>query len=120
MNSETRWESIDHQSEEWQERINKIFATEPPVRWEIIYNQINGWNESDVCEWVRDESSLDGEIGPLTERIYQARSRICERTGLDPDTDPDFCLLFRGMEDLTRVCGKLMYCYGYQDGINGE
>lgn len=120
MNSETRWEFIDQESEEWQERINKIFAIEPPMRWKIIYDQINGWNESDVCEWARDESSLDGEIGPLTERIYQAHSRICERTGLDPDTDPDLCLFLRCVEDLARVCGKLMYYYGYQDGMDGK
>ena len=120
MQREEHSQFIDHQSDEKQERINEIFAIEPPARWKIIYDQINGWNESYVCEWVRDETSVDGEIGPLVEQVYQARSRICERTGLDPDTDPDFCLLLRGMEDLTRVCGKLMYCYGYQDGINGE
>ena len=87
-------------------------------RWEFIYNQINGINEPDVCGWVKDESSMNGAIGPLTEQIYGARSRLCERTGLNPDTDPDFELLIDGLEKLSRTCGKLMYHYGYQDGIN--
>lgn len=90
------------------------------ARWEFIYNQINGLNEPDVCEWVRDESSMEGAIGPLTEQIYGARSRLCERTGLDPDTDPDFELLIGGLEALSRTCGELMYHYGYEDGINGK
>lgn len=85
------------------------------ARWEFIYDQINGINEPDVCEWVKDESSLDGEIGPLTEQIYEARNRICDRTGLDPDSDPDLELLFSGFEKLSRICGKLMYHYGRQD-----
>ena len=84
-------------------------------RWEFIYNQINGINESDVCEWVKDESSPEGEIGPLTDQIYEARNRICDRTGLNPDSDPDLELLFSGFEKLSRVCGKLMYHYGRQD-----
>ena len=85
------------------------------ARWEFIYNQINGINEPDVCEWVKDESSPEGEIGPLTEQIYEARNRICDRTGLDPDSDLDLKLLFSGIEKLSRICGKLMYHYGYQD-----
>lgn len=89
-------------------------------RWEIIYNQINGMNEPDVCEWARDESSIDGEIGPLTELIYGARDRLCERLGLDPDADPDLELLISGFESLSRACGKLMYRYGYRDGANAE
>lgn len=101
-----------------EEEIERIFAIEPPIRWEFIYNQINGLNESDICQWVKDESSMDGEIGPLVEQIYEARNRLCERTGLDPDTDPDFCLFLSGAEDLARVCGKLMYHYGYLDGIH--
>lgn len=88
------------------------------ARWEFIYNQINGMNEPDVCEWVRDESSMEGALGPLTEQIYNARTRLCERAGLDPDTDTDVKLLISGFEELSRVCGKLMYQYGYQDGIN--
>lgn len=79
------------------------------ARWEFIYNQINGMNGPDVCEWVRDESSMEGAIGPLTEQIYGARSRLCERTGLNPDTDPDFELLISGLEALSRTCGRLMY-----------
>lgn len=86
------------------------------ARWEFIYNQINGLNEADVCEWVRDESSMGGALGPLTEQIYQARDRLCERTGLDPDRDPDIALLISGYEALSRACGRLMYRYGYQDG----
>lgn len=38
-------------------------------RWEFIYNQINGLNEPDVCEWVRDESSAEGALGPLVEQV---------------------------------------------------
>jgi len=87
-------------------------------RWEFIYNQINGINEDDVCAWVRDESSMDGALGPLAEQAYGARDRLCRRMGLDPDTDPDFELLISGFEGISRVCGKLMYHYGYRDGAN--
>lgn len=85
-------------------------------RWEFIYDQINGLNEPDVCEWVTDEFSMEGALGPLVERIYEARSRLRERPGLAPDTNPDFELLIRGLEDLSRACRRLMYRYGYQDG----
>lgn len=90
------------------------------ARWEFIYNQINGLNEPDVCGWVRDESSAEGAVGPLVEQIYGARGRLCERTGVDPDADPDLELLIRGLEGLSRTCGKLMYQYGYQDGISAK
>lgn len=85
-------------------------------RWEFIYDQINGFNEPDVCEWVKDETAEGGELAGLAEQIYQARDRLCERSGADPD-DEDLALLIRGFEDFARICGKLMYRYGYQDGI---
>lgn len=87
-------------------------------RWEFIYNQINGLNEPDVCEWVKDESSMGGALGPLVEQVYGARDRICEKTGLDPDADPDLETLLRGFETISRACGRLMYQYGYQDGTD--
>ena len=86
-------------------------------RWEIIYNQINGLNEPDVCEWARDES---GELDKLIDRIYRARDRLCGRLGVDPDADPDLELLISGLEDFARTCGRLMYQYGYQDGVDVE
>ena len=86
-------------------------------RWKFIYNQINGMNESDVCEWVRDESSIEGSLGPLIEQAYVARNRICERLGTDPE-DSDMELLIKGFEDFARACGKLMYHYGYLDGVH--
>ena len=86
-------------------------------RWEMIYNQINGMNEPDVCEWVKDESSMDGALGPLIEQTYEARNRLCKRLGTDPE-DPDMELLVGGFEDFARACGKLMYHYGYLDGIH--
>lgn len=89
-------------------------------RWEFIYNQINGLNESDVCEWARDESESDGVLGPLIEQVYGARDRLCERLALDPDADPDLELLLGGFERLSRACGRLMYGYGYRDGVNGK
>ena len=88
-------------------------------RWEFIYNQINGLNEPDVCEWVKDESSMEGALGPLAEQIYQARNRLCERLGADPDADPDVMCLVGGLEDFSRACGRLMYRYGCQDGADG-
>ena len=90
------------------------------ARWEFIYDQINGMNEPDVCEWAKDETSEGGELAPLIEQIYAARNRLCEKTGLEPDTDPDVELLVSGFEDLARVCGGLMYRYGYQDGVNAK
>lgn len=33
------------------------------IRWEFIYDKINGISESDVCEWVQDESSMAGALG---------------------------------------------------------
>lgn len=89
-------------------------------RWEFIYDSINGINEPGVCEWVKDESAEDGELGPLIEQIYGARNRLCEKTGLNPDTDEDFEQLISGFERLSRACGKLMYYYGCQDGIRTE
>lgn len=87
------------------------------VRWEFIYNQINGLDEPDVCEWVKDETAEGGELAGLVEQIYQARNRLCERAKLDPGGDPDLHALFCGFEDMAQICGKLMYRYGYQDGI---
>ena len=71
-------------------------------RWEFIYNQINGMNKSDVCEWVRDESSMEGTLGPLIEQAYEARNRICERLGIDPE-DSDMELLVSGFENFARA-----------------
>ena len=88
------------------------------IRWEVIYDKINGISESDVCEWVRDESSMEGALGPLIEQIYETRSRLSERLHVDPAIDPDFEKLISGFEAFSRNCGKLMYYYGYQDGIN--
>lgn len=88
------------------------------ARWEFIYNKINGLSESDVCEWVQDESSMEGAIGPLAEQIYEVRNRLAERLNVDPDADPDFEQLVNGLERFSRACGKLMYHYGYQDGTN--
>lgn len=86
-------------------------------RWEFIYDQINGMNEPDVCEWVRDESSMEGVLGPLIEQAYGARNRICERLGIDPE-DPDMELLVSGFEGFAQACGKLMYHYGYLDWVH--
>ena len=85
-------------------------------RREFIYNQINGLNEPTVCEWVRDETSVGGELAPLIEQVYEARNRLSERLGVDAGDDEDFELLVSGFEDFARACGKLMYHYGYQDG----
>lgn len=90
------------------------------IRWEFIYNKINGISESDVCEWVRDETSMEGELGPLVEQVYEVRSRLSERLGVEPDIDPDFEQLVSGFERLSRACGRLMYFYGYQDGRNAK
>ena len=87
------------------------------LRWEFIYNQINGLNGPDVCEWVKDETAEDGALALLVEQIYGVRNRLCKRLGADPDTDKDFGLLVSGLENLSRTCGKLMYHYGYQDGV---
>ena len=84
-------------------------------RWEFIYNQINGMFQPGVCEWVKDEICEGGELAPLVKQIYEARSRLCERSGLNPDDDPDLELIIDGFENLSRVCGKLMYCYGRRD-----
>ena len=90
------------------------------ARWEFIYDQINGLNAPDVCEWVKDEASEGGKLALLIEQAYEARNRLCEKTGLNPDTDPDFELLLSGLEGLSRACGKLMYHCGYQDGVNAK
>ena len=87
-------------------------------RWKFIYDQINGMNEPDVCEWVKDESPITETLGPLIEQAYEARNRICGRLGADPETDPDIELLVSGFEHFARACGKLMYHYGYLDGIH--
>lgn len=87
-------------------------------RWEFIYDQINGMLQPDVCGWVQDETAEGGELAPLVEQVYEARNRLCERLGADPDTDEDFELLISGFEGLSRACGKLMYRYGYQAGVN--
>lgn len=87
------------------------------ARWEFIYDKINGICESDVCEWVQDESSGEGALGPLIDQIYEARNHICKRLGVDPGVDPDFEQLIRGIENFSRSCGKLMYHYGYRDGL---
>lgn len=85
-------------------------------RWELIYNQINGACISGLCEEVRDETAGEGELAPLVEQAYETRNRLSERLGVDPDGDPDFEQLVSGFEAISRVCGKLMYRYGYRDG----
>ena len=85
-------------------------------RWENIYNQINGAYISGVCEGIRDETSAGGELAPLVEQAYAARDRLGERLGVDPAGDPDLEALVSGFEEMSRVCGKLMYHRGYQDG----
>lgn len=89
-------------------------------RWEFIYDQINGLSEPDVCSWVKDETSEGGELAPLIEQVYEDRNRLCERLGAGPDTDEDFEQLVSGFEKLSRACGRLMYRYGYQDGVRGD
>lgn len=59
-------------------------------------------------------------LGPLARQVYEARNRLCERMGVNPDTDPDFELLVSGFEEFSRACGELMYRYGCQDGIKAE
>lgn len=86
-------------------------------RWKLIYDQINGMHELDICEGVKDESSMDGMLGPFIEQAYGARNRICDRLGIDPE-DPDMELLVSGFEGFARACGKLMYRYGYLNGIH--
>ena len=88
------------------------------ARWDFIYNAINGLCRSDVCEWVQDESSMEGALGPLVGQIYETRNRLSERLGVEPDNDPDLEQLIEGIEEFARACGKLMYHYGYQDGEN--
>lgn len=90
------------------------------VRWEFIYNQINSLNEPDVCEWVKDESTPEGELGALIQQVYEARSRLGERLGTDPAADEDLERLASGFEALSRACGKLMYRYGCQDGAGTD
>lgn len=86
-------------------------------RWEIVYNQINGLYVPGVCRDARDETAEGGELAELLEKIYQARDRLCERTNLDAGTDPDIEEIFSGFEDFSRACGKLMYHYGWRDGM---
>lgn len=93
-----------------------MLAVQKEERWEIIYNQINGAYIPGVCEGIRDETSAGGEIAPLVEQAYAARDRLSERLGVDPAGDPDFEALVSGFEEMSRVCGKLMYHCCYQDG----
>lgn len=85
-------------------------------RWEIIFNQLNGAYSSELCEGVRDETSAGGELAPLLEQAYAARDRLSERLGVEPAYDLDFEALVSGFEEMSRVCGKLMYRCGYRDG----
>ena len=96
--------------------MEELFSVQKEERWEIIYNQINGAYVSGVCEGVRDETSMEGVLGPLVERVYEARDRLGERLGVEPGGDSDFEQLVSGFEALSRACGRLMYHYGYRDG----
>lgn len=89
-------------------------------RWEIIYNQINGAYMPGVYDGVQDETTAEGELVLLGEQTYEARNRLSERLGIEPDGDPDFEQLVSGFEGLSRACGKLMYQYGYRDGAAGK
>lgn len=93
---------------------------EKDLRWEIIYDQINGMYVTKGCEGVRDETSEMGALCPLIEQAYAARDRLAMRLGIDPTFDRDFELLTSGFEDFSRACGKLMYHYGYIDGTNAK
>lgn len=61
---------------------------------------------------------MEGTLGPLIEQIYEARNCLSERLGIEPSADPDFEQLIDGIEAFSRACGKLMYYYGCQDGMN--
>ncbi len=49
-----------------------VMIMQDEARWEMIYNKINGFIEPDVCPWVRDESSMEGALGPLARQVYEA------------------------------------------------
>ncbi len=59
------------------------------ARWEMIYNKINGFIEPDVCPWVRDESSMEGALGPLARQVYEAQPPVREDGG-EPGYRPGF------------------------------
>ncbi|MCM1149104.1 MAG: hypothetical protein NC319_03315 [Butyricicoccus sp.] len=106
------------------EEIKMSFADElralllQEERWEIIFRKINGEYVMDFCEEVKDELS-DGELGKLIQQAYLARDRIADKLGVDAAINRDFCVMTDGFEDYARVCAKLMYQYGYQDGAKG-
>ena len=60
---------------------------------------------------------MEGMLGPMIEQAYAARDRICERLGTGSE-DPDMELLVSGFENFARICGKLMYHYGYLDWVH--
>ena len=84
-------------------------------RWEQVYEQINGTRFPDVWDGISNEAGQDGLIGPLVEEIYRGRDRLCARTGISPDGDPDLEVMMDGFERLCRTCGMLMYRYGRKD-----
>lgn len=94
----------------------EVFAMADDKRWELIYNQINGVYISGICQGVRDETDTGGALVSPIEQAYEARNRLAQRLGVDPAFDPDFEFLVQGFEALSRICGRLMYYYGYQDG----
>ena len=92
---------------------------EKEERWEIIFNKINGEYVLELCKEVKDECAGGGIVGKQIQKLYQARDRVADRLGVDPVIDADFHQMTEALEEYARTCGKLIYHYGYQDGVKG-
>ena len=80
---------------------------------EMIYDAVLG----ELTEKIHDVESkfLEGsKCSQLYEEIDQARCRICERLGVDEDTDLE--LIIDNFFEMNREIGMQMYRYGKKLG----
>lgn len=71
-----------------------------------IYDQIIG----SVCN-VENEFADGKPCSELYGRVYDARLRLSERTGIDFE-DPDLMEIVESLEEITRICSLKMFDYG--------
>ena len=98
-------------------RALKSMETVRMNRAELIYGKINGLIATDGAPDISDETEAGGQLEWHITQIYEARKRLCEKSGISFDGDPDLERVIDSYEALCHVCGLLMYRYGLRDGL---
>lgn len=74
---------------------------------EEIYAQMTGTTE----DCISDEFQPGGACYDYYAKVYAARERLAERTGIDFE-DADIMEIIVNMEEIAKICSYKMYDYG--------